>query len=132
MKSDPGSQLSYELIRSKKRKKTLTLQIKRDGSVVLLAPERVSRAEIDRFFRDKEPWVRKKITERAENPERPGQEKKFISGETFLYHGEHYPLKIIETENGVPLSLCYGAFILRSDKSAEGRKLFMEWYRRQA
>ena len=48
--------MEYELIRSKR--KTLSVQIKPDGSVVVRAPLRYPQREIDRFLRDRADWIR--------------------------------------------------------------------------
>ena len=48
--------MEYELIRSKR--KTLAVQIKPDGSVVVRAPLRYPQREIDRFLRDRADWIR--------------------------------------------------------------------------
>ena len=48
--------MEYELIRSKR--KTLSVQIKPDGSVVVRAPLRYPQREIDRFLRERADWIR--------------------------------------------------------------------------
>lgn len=48
--------MEYELIRSKR--KTLAVQIKPDGSVIVRAPLRYPQREIDRFLREKADWIR--------------------------------------------------------------------------
>ena len=47
--------LQYELIRSKR--KTLAVQIKPDGSVIVRAPLRLPQRDIDRFLREKSVWI---------------------------------------------------------------------------
>ena len=130
MRYDPAEGLRYELVRSRNRKKTLTLQIKPDGTVVLLVPYRISRSEADGFFRQKEDWVRRKLAERSARPG-PG-ERRFAPGEEFLYHGEPYPLKLGATGSGSPLSLSCGVFLLRPDRLDQARETLIKWYRDQA
>ena len=48
--------MQYELIRSRRR--TLTVEIKPDGSVVVRAPQRFPQREIDRFLAQKSDWIR--------------------------------------------------------------------------
>ena len=48
--------MEYDLIRSKR--KTLSVQIKPDGSVVVRAPLRYPQREIDRFLLDRADWIR--------------------------------------------------------------------------
>lgn len=47
----------YELIRSKR--KSLALQVKGDGTVVVRAPLRMSEDKIDRFVREHLDWIEK-------------------------------------------------------------------------
>jgi len=65
--------MEYELIRSKR--KTLAVQIKPDGSVVVRAPLRYPQREIDRFLRDRADWIRvhreKMLKRQAEKEEHP-------------------------------------------------------------
>ena len=46
----------YELIRS--GRKSLTIQIKTDGSVVVRAPLRLAKYRIERFVTEHEDWIR--------------------------------------------------------------------------
>lgn len=60
--------LEYELIRSDRR--TLAIEVTADCRVLVRAPERCSRAEIDRFIESRREWISgavEKQTERAEN-----------------------------------------------------------------
>ena len=59
--------MEYELIRSKR--KTLAVQVKEDGSVIVRAPLRFPQREIDRFLREKSAWIeahRSKMIRKAE------------------------------------------------------------------
>ena len=51
--------ISYELIRSSR--KTIAIQVKGDGRVIVRAPQRTSRAEIQRFVDAKTPWIEKHL-----------------------------------------------------------------------
>ena len=48
--------MQYELIRSRRR--TLAVEIKPDGSVVVRTPQRLPQREIDRFLAQKSDWIR--------------------------------------------------------------------------
>lgn len=48
-------QIPYELIRSRRR--TLALEVTRDARVVVRAPNRLAKREIDRFVREHEAWL---------------------------------------------------------------------------
>jgi predicted metal-dependent hydrolase len=123
--------LSYHLIRSKRRKKTISLQIKEDGKVVISAPYHTPKWEIEKFIKEKEFWVVQKISEK-EKQIKEG-EKTFLPGERFLYLGEWYPLEIHESDHkGPPLRLSFGNFILNKNNIGGARDLFIQWYKREA
>jgi predicted metal-dependent hydrolase len=128
------SEVSYSLIRSKERKKTLSLRIMPDGRIVIRAPHRTPKEEIESFFQSKRDWVLKKLTEKENLPTDNGaRPRKFVSGEQFLYLGESYPLKI-ESKNGrkTALTLSWSRFILDEERAEEARVLFVKWYREEA
>ena len=55
-------EISYEIIRSKR--KTMSLEIKADGRVVVRAPLRLSMTRIRRFVQEKEVWIAKNLEKR--------------------------------------------------------------------
>ena len=54
--------LTYRLIRSER--KTISLQITQEGELVVRAPMRMSRYEIERFVQSKRGWVEKHLQSR--------------------------------------------------------------------
>ena len=54
-----SSQISYQIIRSSR--KTMSLEIKADGSVVIRAPLRLSEAKIQKFVEEKQEWILKNL-----------------------------------------------------------------------
>ena len=56
--------MNVEVIRC--NRKTVEIRVNEDLTVTVRAPRRVSRAEIERILRDKEPWIRKHL-ERIKN-----------------------------------------------------------------
>jgi predicted metal-dependent hydrolase len=121
------------LVRSKKRKRTISLRITPDGGIIIRAPYRTPREEIDSFFQAKNDWVQKKLMERQSLPREDTRPKQFCSGEKFLYLGEWYPLEI-QSRNGrkTPLTLLWSRFILDEERADEARTLFVKWYREEA
>ncbi len=67
----------YELIRSSR--KTLSLQIREDGTLVVRAPRRLSKADIQQFIQEKRTWI-------LEN-----QEKARTRHQQILAQQEHQP-----------------------------------------
>jgi predicted metal-dependent hydrolase len=122
--------LRYHLIRSKKRRKTISLHIKEDGKIVMYTPYRTPKWEIEKFIEEKQSWIVEKISEREKRIKEV--EKTFLPGEKFLYLGEWYPLEIQESSNKEPLTLAFGKFILNHDHVWEARDLFCNWYKKEA
>ena len=119
-------------MRSRKRKKTLSLEVRKDGSIVIQAPWQVPQAEIDDFFKRKKPWIIKKLAERQVQPpsKRPNA---FVSGGSFLYLGILYPLEVVDALGlNDPLNFCGDRFILDGRYVSQGRNLFLKWYRARA
>ena len=124
--------LNYLLVRSKKRKKTISLQLKKDGSIVIHAPRRVSEREIDLFFHSKKDWLQKKIVEsqvkRAES-----DTKYFTSGEIFYYLGSPYPLIVDDSKKSSEgLTFSSHQFILAGVHAHQAEALFVTWYKEKA
>jgi predicted metal-dependent hydrolase len=131
LKYNPAPDLTYELVRSKRRKRTLAIQVTKDGTVTLLVPYRMPKTEAHNFFLEKEGWIRKQLARMAEKAvARP--ERNFLPGEKFLYHGEEYPLEIKTLDHGARLVLSHGTFILEPCVCDGARKVFVDWYRNMA
>jgi predicted metal-dependent hydrolase len=125
--------IDYRVVRSRKRRKTLVLQIERNGSVTMRVPYHATQSEISSFFRQKLPWIKKKITEHKEVSKRPVFCRQFVDGEMFLYLGENYPLEIrtgIKAKENLTLS--HGGFLLLGNHGNGARDLFVKWYKRMA
>ena len=57
--------ISYEIIRSRRR--TLALQVTREGRVEVRAPLRYPAGRIETFVRQHEDWLQRKLTEQKEH-----------------------------------------------------------------
>jgi len=126
-----GIPVSYQVIRSRKRRKTVSLHIREDGSVIVYAPCSTPAWEIERFVRKKESWISEKLSGRERSVRQ--REERFLPGETFLYLGERYPLEIEDRPyQRHPLTLSYGRFVLDKNRVEEARTLFVEWYKKRA
>ena len=126
-----GNRLNYQLIRSKKRRKTISLHIKEDGRIVIYAPYSTPKWEIERFINEKESWISEKLSEKERSIKEA--EKAFIPGENFLYLGELFPLETQDNNSKEhPLKLSFGKFILDKDHIEEAKDLFIQWYKREA
>lgn len=125
--------MQYDLVRSRKRKKTITLQVNRQGRVVIHAPYHTTITEIEKVFQQKASWIEEKLADHRVRAQEAPSSKAFVSGETFFYLGEAYPLTVSDRDgSGPPLALTYGQFVLCKDKVTEARELFVRWYKRRA
>jgi hypothetical protein len=118
------------LIRTRKRRKTISLHIKEDGKIVVYAPYRTPKWEIEKFFNEKESWIVEKRSEKERSIKEA--EKAFISGEKFLFLGELYPLEIQDNNKEPPLKLSFGKFVIDKNHIEEARDLFIKWYKEEA
>ncbi len=89
--------LEYILIRSKR--KTIGITIDKNGLVKVTSPYRVSESYINELILKKASWIHKKITELENSLANTSSPKKFINGETFLYLGKEFELKICRSNN---------------------------------
>jgi len=81
-----------KIVRSRRR--TITLVVMQDSSVVVRAPLHASLPYIESMVRKKSGWIRKKLLEVSLRP-KPSV-KEFINGEEFLYIGRAYTLCFVE------------------------------------
>jgi predicted metal-dependent hydrolase len=115
-----------QIIRSKR--KTLAIQIKNDGSLIVRAPNRATNATIHEFVEKHAAWIQTKQTEARSAVTEPP--KQYIQGETFLFLGKSYPLEIVKRQKQ-PL-LFDGKFKLKESTSHRAQLVFERWYREQA
>ncbi len=115
-----------QLVRS--RRKTIALIIHRQGQLLVRAPLRASRAQIEAFVLEKEAWIRAHQARLRARPQPPPVT--FAAGEAFLFLGRSYPLRLAPGKP--PLELRDGGFRLDPTAHSQAAALFRAWYRRQA
>jgi hypothetical protein len=124
--------LSCRIIRTKKRRKTLSMTIEHDGSIVVRAPFYLPAATIEKFVDEKKTWIKRKLRQ-ITSEERERGPKRFDPGETFLYLGQRYPLQVAASPNRLrPLDFMGDRFQLNGPCHEKARDLFVTWYREQA
>lgn len=128
--------IHYQLIRSPKRK-TISIEVLRDQSVVVRAPQTMSEGDVQRLMIQKENWVNKQRLRQAALPQK-SQPLDYSDQSTHYYLGKpivllHKPYKYIELEGD---SLCvpekfFENDYLQPEYAYVGHRL-KEWYRREA
>ncbi len=115
----------------KKDVKNLTLKVKPNCEVILVAPLIASDSYIKKFLKDKSSWIEEKL-DYFKSHQIPKRE--LVSGEDFYYLGKRYRLKVIEREKeGVKLEkeYCY-LFVKGKDNLKRKERILEEWYRERA
>lgn len=123
--------IEYELIYSSR--KTLGINVYPDQRVVVRAPRGASLADVEAVVRKKGDWITRKQQEFEAFPP-PPPPRRYVSGETHLYLGRTYHLKVIEDQDeGVEMNGSHLHLRVRSSSDLERKqKLLENWYRRQA
>ncbi|HLD35364.1 MAG TPA: SprT family zinc-dependent metalloprotease [Planctomycetota bacterium] len=116
-----------KIIRSRRR--TITLQVCPDATLVIRAPIKASDAYINKLIESKRSWITRK-QELAQQQISATPAKRFVAGEEFLYLGETYKL-YVEPIQRAPL-VFNKAFHLAQKRQDRARQEFTKWYRQQA
>ncbi len=117
--------IDYNLKQSSR--KTMSIYIEPDGSVSVLAPDRLSAEEVEKVIEKKRYWIYSKLTEWQEL-NRSRIERDFVGGQGFPYLGRSYRLKIVDDQN-VPLKLYQGYLYLRKAELPQAENEFAKLYR---
>ena len=114
--------MMYELKYSKR--KTLSIQIDNNGTVIVRAPLGVDKKYIEDIVYQKSKWISEKKTLKIEQKKHINALKK---NNLFLYFGEKYPLEIVRNQDK-SLIFFNNVFYLSSDYRNEIDKTFILWY----
>jgi predicted metal-dependent hydrolase len=115
-----------QIIRTKRR--TISLIVESDGTLVVRAPLRASEVLIRGFVESKQRWIERKQAEARLI--KPPPANRFVSGETYPYLGKNYPLEVLEKpEKSFKL---VDHFELSGFPQVDRELALQKWYRRQA
>lgn len=122
--------IKYEVRRSKNRKR-LTINVERDKSIVVLAPENTSDEKINQVIESKKMWIYKKLSHPQKlqpKPHAPGKE--IVNGESLYYLGQQYSVEINDTtKQGIKFD---NKFYFPRQSSSKNKELLKEWYKYKA
>ena len=116
-----------ELIRAKRR--TIAIQVRADGKVIVRAPLRVAEKVIRTFVESKADWITRKKAEAALRP--LVAERSFRDGEIFLLLGRKIPLKVVPSQRAA-LTLTNAAFLISAKALPNAANVFEKWYKAYA
>ena len=115
------------------RRRTIAIQIDRQGRVVVRAPLHANRQFIEQFVADKSSWIESKlklISSLGQGCGHPAGPARFSPGMNFLYLGQEFPLEITAVQSR-PL-VHDRAFHLRQSDRSRAPAVFEAWYKSQA
>jgi predicted metal-dependent hydrolase len=119
-------ELDYQIVRSPKRK-TLTITVERDRSVVVRAPEGTPEHEVHRVVDEKRQWILGKLRHPQKYKERrhpPGKE--VVNGESAPYLGRDYRIEVTETKSGDIEFTRH--FLVPATHRTKRRAVLRDWY----
>jgi len=125
--------IDYTLRRSRKRRKTISLNISEANEIIISAPYFTPVREIKSFVDQRQDWI-EKIIKKQTHARLSRREKEFVTGEYFHYLGESYPLEAFyEPQQNPGLLLWDQRFYLNAPEDKEIRKnYFIIWYKQKA
>lgn len=117
--------ISYTIKRSKR--KTISIYVERDGSVSILAPQKMADDELQTAIKTKEYLIYKHRAE-WELLNQSRVEREYVNGQSFLYLGRNYRLQLVDDQD-VPLKLKHGYFLLQKEALPEAEQHFIQFYK---
>ena len=115
--------LDYRIVYSRRR--SLSLSVERDASVVVRAPQGTPEEKIRQAVEAQKLWLFQKINHEQKYPA-TRQRKEFVSGETITYLGRNYRLEV--TEQAITGVRFHSRFIISRQNQPHAAKLFRGWY----
>jgi predicted metal-dependent hydrolase len=116
--------IKYSIVYSKR--KTISIIVERDRSIVVRAPLNTDANVIDKEIQKRKRLIQNKM-EHNQKYSIDKQTKEFVSGESLLYLGNNYKLYIVdEPIDGV---LFDNKFFINRSNQNKANKLFKDWYK---
>lgn len=125
----PPRIVPYDKVIVRSRRRTLSLQVQMDGSLVIRAPHSLNETIIDKFLNDKRDWI-ERASQKIQLRYKKVRSRNFVEGETFLYLGQEYPLHVAEDMFGQ--FLFEDRFIIDARYQAKAARLMKKWYQEEA
>ncbi|MCP4572515.1 MAG: M48 family metallopeptidase [bacterium] len=132
------SRIVYGVRRSARRKKTVAVAVEPDGAVRVTAPVDTARGRLDEIVHKKARWILERRRRQDDLLPSPGR-RELVSGESFLYLGRQYRLKVCPADAGAAVRLERGWLVASvprglavGERAQEVRARLIAWYRGHA
>lgn len=125
----------YEYTLIRKKRKTVSLKLDKDGNITVVAPTGFTKGQAEKFILKNSAWIERKRTELAARV--PMKKLNFSSGEKIPFLGKEYSLSLCESkkaflsEGGIFLPMnapCLSLKKFYSEKLKEVTALYLEKY----
>lgn len=125
--------INYTVNRSRKRRKTISLQVSSNSGLIVSAPYFTPADEIDRFVREKQNWIQKALQKHREDATK-NKTREYVTGEHFFYLGQSYPLEVFfEPFEHAGVVFWNNRFHLNAQENKSLKKhYFISWYKKKA
>ncbi len=124
-----GETLNVTLIRSRRRRRKMSLQLDSEGGLVVRVPFAARRLEIDGLIFRNSDWVVARRRELRQQPRHTGF--RFVDGESHLFMGQGYALRS-GADSPEKVSLSDDELRVQAESSDAIRRLLQKWYCQQA
>jgi hypothetical protein len=111
----------------KSERKTVSIFVERDGSVSARVPEKLSDKEIREILKAKEYQIFKNLAEWTQLNEN-AVEREYVNGQSFLYLGRNYRLKLVDEKLG-KVRFYNNTFFLSKQDKQKAKDLFVQFYK---
>lgn len=111
----------------KSKRKTVSIFIERDGSVSARVPETLSNEEVKDIIKAKEYQIFKNLAEWTQLNEN-AVEREYVNGQSFLYLGRNYRLKLVDEKLG-EVRFIKNTFFLNKQDKHKAKELFIQFYK---
>lgn len=122
--------LDYKVIHSSRRK-TLTITVERDRSIVVRAPTGTHPDKIQQIVESRKQWLYEKTRhdQKYQLPLHPPG-KELVNGESLLYLGRNYRLELVD--DATEIRFINNRFRIPKARTEKRGELFKDWYVQKA
>jgi predicted metal-dependent hydrolase len=112
-------------------RESLRLDVMPDQSIFVFAPHDLEMDKVETFLKRKYIWIKKQLDFFSRHSSRQSQ-KEYVSGESFLYLGRQYMLRVLPAkENKVKLGHRVIEIYTKDTNKSQVKKLFDNWLQKR-